>query len=188
MVDIEELRGLEFHYESQGNELVEQLGISLQQLGRKAFPSMSGKEFDRLLKERFLQVLGVKWQRKLGAPKPDETCMVVLESWSRERNSILLVLTRYRLVIRKLVKDKAVNASRAGEGTGRSPPLDNSQTYPSSEVAVRRCYKCQETDHIAQNCLQHTEAPGRQSSHNNAVESIQSVPSASKAVGTASSQ
>lgn len=37
--DIEELRGLEFHYRSQGgNESIEQLGISIQQLGRKAFP------------------------------------------------------------------------------------------------------------------------------------------------------
>ena len=48
-LDIEELRGLEFHHKTQAGESVEQLGISLQQLGRKAFPSMSGKELDRLL-------------------------------------------------------------------------------------------------------------------------------------------
>jgi len=34
---------------------------------------MAGKELDRLLKERFFQTLHIKWQRKLGAPKPDET-------------------------------------------------------------------------------------------------------------------
>ena len=71
--DIEELCGLEFHHRTQGNETVEQLGIDLQRLGRKAFPSSQGKEFDRLLKGRFFQALHVKWQRKLGAPKPQET-------------------------------------------------------------------------------------------------------------------
>ena len=71
--DIKELRGLEFHHRTQGSETVEQLGIDLQRLGRKAFPSSQGKEFDRLLKGRFFQALHVKWQRKLGTPKPQET-------------------------------------------------------------------------------------------------------------------
>ena len=71
--DIEELRGLEFHHRTQGDgESIEQVGISIQQLGRKAFPSITGKDFDRLLKGRFYQALMVKWQRKLGCPKPDE--------------------------------------------------------------------------------------------------------------------
>ena len=39
-VDIEELRGIEFYHRSQGNELVQQLGISLQPLGHMA--SLSG--------------------------------------------------------------------------------------------------------------------------------------------------
>ena len=71
--DIEELRGLEFHHRTQGSETVEQLGIDLQRLGRKVFPSSQGKEFDRLLKGRFFKALHVKWQRKLSAPKPQET-------------------------------------------------------------------------------------------------------------------
>ena len=71
--DIEELRGLEFHHHAQGpNESVEQLGISIQQLGCKAFPGITGKDFDRLLKDRFYQALLVKWQHKLGCPKTDE--------------------------------------------------------------------------------------------------------------------
>ena len=41
---IEELRGLEFHHKTQGNESIDQLGISIQQLGRKAFPSIVGKD------------------------------------------------------------------------------------------------------------------------------------------------
>ena len=71
--DIAELRGLQFHHRTQGEESIEQLGISIQQLGRKAFPTITGKDFDRLLKGRFYQALQVKWQRKLGAPKPDES-------------------------------------------------------------------------------------------------------------------
>lgn len=71
--DIEELRGLEFHHRTQGAmETIEKLGISIQQLGHKAFPTITGKEFDRLLKGRFYQALQVKWQRKLGCPKPGE--------------------------------------------------------------------------------------------------------------------
>lgn len=54
-------------------ESVEQLGIVIQQLGRRAFSSMKGKELDRLLKGRFYQALYVKWQCKLGALKPDES-------------------------------------------------------------------------------------------------------------------
>ena len=44
-VDIEELPGLKFHHAVQENESVEQLGLKLQRLGRKAFPSTDGKDF-----------------------------------------------------------------------------------------------------------------------------------------------
>ena len=72
--DIEELRGLEFHHKMQAeDETIEQLGLTMQQLGRKAFSSITGKDFDRLLKGRFFQALHVKWQRKLGSLKPAET-------------------------------------------------------------------------------------------------------------------
>lgn len=52
-VDIEELCGLEFHHKVQGDETIEELGLELQVLGRKAFPFTQGREFDRLLKGRF---------------------------------------------------------------------------------------------------------------------------------------
>ena len=42
-------------------------------MGRKAFPQMNEKELDRLLKGRFFQALNSKWQRKLAAPKSNET-------------------------------------------------------------------------------------------------------------------
>ena len=44
LVDIEELRGLEFHDRMLGKETIEELGMDLHTLGRKAFPSSHGKE------------------------------------------------------------------------------------------------------------------------------------------------
>ena len=72
-VDIEELRGAEFYQICQKYESVEELGIKLQAAARKAFPSLMGKEQDRLMKGRFFQSLLPKWQRKLGAPKTGES-------------------------------------------------------------------------------------------------------------------
>lgn len=72
-LDIEELRGLEFHQLMQDKQTVEEVGVRLQKLARKAFPDSNPKEFDRMLKGRFYQALLPKWQRKLGAPKAAET-------------------------------------------------------------------------------------------------------------------
>ena len=72
-VDIEELRSLEFHQLMQEQQSVEQLGIELQALARRAFPESSPKEFDRLVKGCFFQALLPKWQRKLGAPRATES-------------------------------------------------------------------------------------------------------------------
>ena len=60
-IGIEELKGWEFHRRLQGDESVEQLGMDIQKLGRKAFPTLTGREFDRLLKGRFYQALITKW-------------------------------------------------------------------------------------------------------------------------------
>ena len=55
------------------NESVEKFGICLQKLAGKAFPTIPGKEFDKLLRGRFFQALLPKWQQKLGAPKFGES-------------------------------------------------------------------------------------------------------------------
>lgn len=55
--DIKELCRLKFHHKTYGDESIDQLGITIQQLGRKAFPSISGKDFNRLLKGHFYQAL-----------------------------------------------------------------------------------------------------------------------------------
>ena len=78
-VEIEELCRLEFHHKKQDDgESVEQLGLVIC-LGRRAFPSMTGRQLDRqVLKCRFFQVLHVKWQRRLGILKPEETFMLYM--------------------------------------------------------------------------------------------------------------
>ena len=51
----------------QDSETIEQLGIDVHSLARRAFPELrGGKEFDRLLKGRFFQGLLPNWQCKLG--------------------------------------------------------------------------------------------------------------------------
>ena len=54
---IEELRGLQFNQKMRTSESVEQLGIDLMSLGRKAFPKICEAEFDCMLKGRFFQAL-----------------------------------------------------------------------------------------------------------------------------------
>ena len=56
-VDIEELRGMEFHSLMQESQSAEQLGTQLQKLAHKAFPLFSGDDFDRLMKGRFYSAL-----------------------------------------------------------------------------------------------------------------------------------
>ena len=70
---VEELRGIEFHQMVQDSQSVKELGLELQHVAKRAFPTIVGKDLDRLLKGRYFRALGTRWQRKLGAPKPDES-------------------------------------------------------------------------------------------------------------------
>ena len=85
-VDIAELKGIEFHQRMQlPEEPVEQWGMAFQNLARKAFPQAKGREFDWFLKGRFFQALHTKWQRKLGAPKTDESFSELMTERGRWR-------------------------------------------------------------------------------------------------------
>ena len=91
-VNIEELRGMELHILVQGSESVDELGMEIQRLGHHAFPTVKWWDLDWLLKGHFFQALHMRWQRKLGAPKMDETfqvCIIELECLTREKNSVL---------------------------------------------------------------------------------------------------
>ena len=95
LVEIEELKGLEFHRRVQGEESIEQLGMDIQKLGRKAFPSTAGKELDRLLKGHFYQALQLRWQCKLNASPAEETFEQLFERagcWNNMKSSFLLRL------------------------------------------------------------------------------------------------
>ena len=165
-VDIEELRGMEFHHRVQKDETIEDLGLELQALGRKAFPSIQGREFDRLLKGRFFQALHVKWQRKLGAPKPSETFQ---ELYDRAR-----VLERHE-------RQYAESAASRGEitkkgtfrgrersygGKGAIPQTDGTRREEKETPKTREpiCYHCQRPGHYKSDCPlrgSQPEAPGR---------------------------
>ena len=184
LLDIEELRGLEFHQLTQDKQSVEQLGMDLQRLARKAFPKMDKKEFDRLLKGRFYQALLTKWQRKLGAPKASE--------------SFEDQFTRARTFERHEQQFSANSASRsdASQKGEKKRNKDESQNKPqvsneqkseatasqsSSRLRKRRgeCYNCHEKGHIARYCPKAKESPGRSNSSNVAMLTTEALESLS---------
>ena len=123
--DIEELRGIEFNQKMQQEESIEQLGIELQNLGRKAFPRMKEEEFDRLLKGRFFQALSSRWQRKLAAPKPGETFSELYD--------------RARTLEKQHIKQISATAALRGDNNsskqqqGRARPSSNNQRNQRSQ-------------------------------------------------------
>ena len=181
LVDIEELRGLEFHHKIQGSkETIEELGLDLQALCRKAFPSSHGKEFDRLLKGRFFQAIHVKWQRKLGAPKPSETFQ---ELFNRAR-----VLEQHEKQYQESAasrsgdkQDKPIRPSSQQKGNGGAQQKYDSERntfYKYVPIHERTCYNCNKVGHLSRDCKLHTvktkkqwEAPGRGSKERSAPKS-----------------
>ena len=183
-VDIEELRGMEFHQITQESESVEEIGIKLQVLAREAFPNMVGKELDRLLKGRFFQILLPKWQRKLGHPKPDETFEELYgrartaERHDRQYSESAAGRSDPQHKTSDRTK-KASNSSSSG-GSGSSSGSNKTDVRKReiqgpgddvSEGSTERgsssnlvCYNCRETGHIARHCRkpkQGAEAAGR---------------------------
>ena len=148
----------------QKDQTVEKLGLQLMKLAKKAFPSLGAKELDRLLKGRFYQSLLPKWQRKLGAPKLEESFNALYE--------------RARTCERH---DQQYRSTRESHGLSISPKPQNSGTKnrEATEVSAEgkdpprkrqssiKCFGCQELGHFKCNCpkLQKdkSEAPGSSS-------------------------
>ena len=65
-VDIEELRGMEFHQITQETESVEEIGIKLQVLAREAFPNVVGKE---VAEGALLSKFAPKMAKEVGSPE-----------------------------------------------------------------------------------------------------------------------
>ena len=168
--DIEELRGLEFHHRTQGvDETIEQLGVSIQRLGRKAFPSITGRDFDRLLKGRFYQALMVRWQRKLGCPKPEEgfhdlfTRARMLEE--QEKQFAASAISRQDTNTRPR---KSNTSHKDKPKQPEKSPSTSASPNPSSQVPKVQCYKCKKPGHLRKDCPLKAEAPGRSPTGTNA--------------------
>lgn len=165
-LDIEELRGLEFH---QLKQTVGEIGVHLQKLARKAFPGSNQKEFDRMLKGRFYQALLPKWQRKLGAPKAAETFD---DLYSRAR-----ILERHDQQFnarRGEVKPQSDRSHKSGPpkeskptesappSSGQPVPRGSGRNFGRHKPRVRICYDCGEPGHIGKDCpTRGTESPGK---------------------------
>ena len=160
--DIEELRGLEFHHRTQGvDETVEQLGVSIQRLGRKAFPSITGRDYDGLLKGRFYQALLVRWQRKLGCPKLEEgfhdlfTRARMLEE--QEKQFAASALSRQGTSTRP----RKISANRNDKPKQpEKSPSTSASPNPSPQLPKVQCYKCKKPGHVRNDCPLKAEAPG----------------------------
>ena len=113
---------MEFHQRVQSDETIQELGMDLQKLARKAFPLMADKEFDRMLKGRFYQALHPRWQRKLNAPKPDETFGQLFE--------------RARMLEQHEKQFTASAASRGEASVKKAKPVPNpSRPLPSTKTS-----------------------------------------------------
>lgn len=92
LVDIEELRGLEFHHKVQGDKSVEELGMVLQELGRKAFSSSHGREFDGCSRVSSSKHYTSNGRGSLGLPRQrshSKNYMIEPGYWSSMSDSIL---------------------------------------------------------------------------------------------------
>ena len=162
-LDIPELCGLDFHKLTQSTESIEALGVELQRLCRKAFPTSTGTDRDRLLKGRFFQALLPRWQRKLGAPKLDESFM---DLYDRAR-----VLEKHDEQYSAAAKSRGDTVKKEGKS---QPPKDSPRDLqPKSENSSKKrderrarapgCFLCGDLRHMAKNCPVETrkETPGR---------------------------
>ena len=79
---------MEFHQRMQDQESVEKLGLDLQRLARKAYPSMGETELDHMLKGRFYQALFTNGRGRW-----------VLQSWMNPLQHYMIGLTCLKCMI-----------------------------------------------------------------------------------------
>ena len=128
------------------------MGISIQQLGRKAFPSIIGKDFDRLLKGRFYQAFMVKWQQKLGCPKPDEGFHELL-AWARmleEHDKQFAVSAQSRNKHKKSHSEGSRKQNKTEDKKNLLIVTSNNRKSPDEEPEIheRRCFRCKQLGHL----------------------------------------
>ena len=155
-VDIEELRSVDFYKLVQSTQSVEELGLELQKLAKRAFPTVVGKDLDRLLKGHFFQALLPKWQRKLGAPKTEE-------SFDELYNHARMTECRDHQYSEaagdqqkggQQSKEAEKPVSQQGEEPMRQVQQSQQGTLSDNSFSGRRvqCNKCHRFGHIARYC------------------------------------
>ena len=168
-IDIEELRSLEFHQKMQDQESVEKLGLDWQRLARKAYPGMGETEFDRMLKGRFYQAVLTKWQRKLGAPKLDESLTELYDrarmlemhdqqytAAAQARDGKAKGATHTEKVRKPAEQPKPSSQTQGSEkpsGEGLGPSVLKNSFQQRSKYSN---WKCGEVGHLARHCKKKT--------------------------------
>ena len=181
-VDIEELRGAEFYQMTQTTETVEEMGIKLETIARKAFPSLVCKEWDRLLKGRFFHCLATKWQRKLGAPKPNETFE---ELYSRARTlechdqQFTQSAAGKNEPRNRKSSDKSASEPTGQSAAGKAKSSSEEEGAGQKQTRTDGCFNCGRPGHIAKYCYSKkprrgagAEATGRSSQPNKVLSTV----------------
>ena len=165
--------------------------MEIQRMARQAFSNMLEPEYNQLLKGRFFQALQVKWQRKLGAPKPEESFQDLydharlMEQYEKQYSDTVAVCNESQ--IQKL-KQPTKNP-----GPGGAKPKSRTQTpatpsstaspapspQPSGFKRKYSCHQCHEVGHLACNCPHQfktskpPEAPGRSDNSRSCVAAVE---------------
>ena len=142
------------------------MGLELQKLAKTAFPTIGGKDLERL----FFQALLPRWQRKLGAPKQDESFD---ELFARARTT------------ERHEEQYSVVAGDMNDSQCKTKKLEKQSTQPAKESEEQvpsescrqgqaiQCRACHRFGHIAKFCKykqkRNAEAPGKSKDSNSHV-------------------
>ena len=103
--------------------------MEIQRLGHRAFPSVKGRDLDRLLKGRFFKALLPRWQCKLGAPKMEETFQ---ELYDRAR----MYEQREKQYAESAAVHNGGENSRHGDKSVKQPRGDRGQKKPPPSASL----------------------------------------------------
>ena len=128
---------------------------------------MGETEFDRMLKRRFFQSLLPKWQRKLGAPKLDESFTALYDrarmlemhdqqytAAAQARDGKTKGATHGKEGQKPTEQPRQSSQSQKPSGDGASPSVVNrGGMQPKSKFS---CWKCGEMGHLSRHCRKKT--------------------------------